>query len=94
MNYAPKDILRYTTVETNEAMMSGEVLTQTIQSASRMPMVEDEEKSKVVGKALWTTMPFAGWVPTPKVGLSANDGWAFAIQQASKRPRATFDFGV
>jgi len=41
MNYAPKDILRYTTVETNEAMMGGEVLTQTIRWASRIPMVED-----------------------------------------------------
>jgi len=39
-------------------------------------------------------MPFAGWVPTRKVGLSVNDGWAFAIPQASKRPRAAFDFGV
>jgi len=94
MNSAPKDILRYTNVETNEAMMSGEVLTQTIQWASRIPMIEDKEKSKVVGKVLWTTMPFAGWVPTRKVGFSVNDGWAFAIPKASKQQRAAFDFMV
>jgi multiple sugar transport system substrate-binding protein len=94
MNYAPKDILRYTNVETNEAMMSGEVLTQTIQWASRIPMVEDKEKSKVAGKVLWTTMPFAGWVPARKVGLSVNDGWAFAIPKASKQQREAFDFAV
>ena len=94
MNYAPKDILRYTNVETNEAMMSGEVLTQTIQWASRIPMVEDKEKSKVVGKVFWTTTPFAGWVSTRKVGLSVNDGWALAIPKASRQPQAAFDFAV
>ncbi|HSB72951.1 MAG TPA: extracellular solute-binding protein [Candidatus Methylomirabilis sp.] len=94
MQYAPKDILRYTNVETNEAMMSGEVLTQTIQWASRIPMVEDKAKSKVVGKVRWTTLPFAGWVPTRKVGLSVNDGWSFAIPKASTHPREAFDFAV
>ena len=94
MNSAPKDILRYTNVETNEAMMSGDVLTQTIMWASRIPMVEDKDKSKVVGKIMWTTMPLAGWVPTRKVGLSVNDGWGFAIPKASKQQRAAFDFAV
>jgi hypothetical protein len=49
MNYAPKDIVRYTTAGTNVAMVSGEVLTQTIQWASRIPMVEDMGKSKGEG---------------------------------------------
>ena len=94
LNYAPKDVLRYTNVETNEAMMSGQVVTQTLQWASRIPMVEDKEKSKVAGKIRWTTLPFAGWVPGRKVGLAANDGWCIAIPKASKHQREAFDFAV
>jgi ABC-type glycerol-3-phosphate transport system substrate-binding protein len=94
MNYAPKDLLRYTNVEANEAMMSGEVLTQTTQWASRIPMVEDKAKSKVAGKIRWTTLPYAGWVPTRKVGLAANDAWSFAIPKASKHPKEAMDFAV
>jgi ABC-type glycerol-3-phosphate transport system substrate-binding protein len=94
MNYAPKDILRYTNVETNEAMMSGQVVTQTLQWASRIPMIEDKEKSKVAGKVRWTTLPFAGWVPGRKVGLAANDAWSIAIPQSSKHQREAFDFAV
>jgi ABC-type glycerol-3-phosphate transport system substrate-binding protein len=94
MNYAPKDMLRYTNVETNEAMMSGSVVTQTIQWASRIPMVEDKDKSKVVGKVRWTTLPFAGWVPGRKAGMAANDGWSLAIPKASQHQREAFDFAV
>src|SRR3990172_10969640 len=50
MNYAPEDMLRYGNTEANEAMMRGEVATQAPQWASRIPMVEDKEKSKVAGK--------------------------------------------
>lgn len=94
MNYAPKDLLRFTNVEANEAMMSGDVLTQTTQWASRIPMVEDKAKSKVAGKIRWTTLPYAGWVPTRKVGLAANDAWSFAIPKASKHPKEAMDFAV
>ena len=94
LNYAPADVLRYTNVETNEAMMSGVVVTQTLQWASRIPMVEDKEKSKVAGKIRWTTLPFAGWVPERKVGLAANDGWCMGIPRASKHQREAFDFAV
>ena len=94
MNYAPKDMLRYTNVETNEAMMSGDVLTQTAQWASRIPMVEDKEKSKVAGKIRWTTLPYAGWVPMRNVGLAANDAWSFAIPKASKHQKEAMDFAV
>jgi hypothetical protein len=84
-------MLRFTNVETNEAMMSGQVVTQTIHWASRIPMVEDKEKSKVVGKVRWTTLPFAGWAPTRKVGLAVNDGWSLAVTKASKHQREAFD---
>ncbi len=94
LNYAPKDVLRFTNVETNEAMMSGQVVTQTMQWASRIPMVEDKEKSKVAGKIRWTTLPYAGWVPGRKVGLAANDGWSLGIPRASKHQREAFDFAV
>ena len=94
LKYAPKDVLRYTNVETNEAMMSGQVVTQTMMWASRIPMIEDKEKSKVVGKVRWTTLPFAGWVPTRKVGLAANDGWCIGIPKASKHQKEAFDFAV
>jgi multiple sugar transport system substrate-binding protein len=94
LSYAPKDVLRFTNVETNEAMMSGQVVTQTLQWCSRIPMIEDKEKSKVVGKVRWTTLPFAGWVPTRKVGLAANDGWSITIPKASKHHKEAFDFAV
>jgi ABC-type glycerol-3-phosphate transport system substrate-binding protein len=94
LTYAPKDVLRYTNVETNEAMMSGVVVTQTLQWASRIPMVEDKQKSKVAGKIRWTTLPFAGWVPGRRVGLAANDGWSITIPKASKHQREAFDFAV
>ena len=94
MDSAPKDMLRFTNVETNEAMMSGQVVTQTIHWASRIPMVEDKEKSKVAGKVRWTTLPFAGWVPTRKVGLAVNDGWSLAVTKGSKHQREAFDFAV
>jgi multiple sugar transport system substrate-binding protein len=94
LNYAPKDVLRFTNVETNEAMMSGQVVTQTMQWASRIPMVEDKEKSKVAGKIRWTTLPYTGWVPGRKVGLAANDGWCIGIPKASKHQREAFDFAV
>lgn len=94
VKYAPKDVLRYTNVETNEAMMSGVVVTQTLQWASRIPMVEDKEKSKVAGKIRWTTLPFAGWVPGRKVGFAANDGWSITIPKASRHQREAFDFAV
>ena len=94
LKYAPKDVLRFTNVETNEAMMSGQAVTQTMQWASRIPMVEDKEKSKVAGKIRWTTLPFAGWVPGRKVGLAANDGWSIGIPKASKHHKEAFDFAV
>ncbi|HSB72952.1 MAG TPA: sugar ABC transporter substrate-binding protein [Candidatus Methylomirabilis sp.] len=94
VKYAPKDVLRYTNVETNEAMMSGQVVTQTMQWASRIPMIEDKEKSKVVGKVRWTTLPFAGWVSSRKIGLAANDGWCISIPKASKHQKEAFDFAV
>ena len=94
MDCAPKDMLRFTNVETNEAMMSGQVVTQTIHWASRIPMVEDKEKSKVVGKVRWTTLPFAGWVPARSVGLAVNDGWSLAVTKASKHAREAFDFAT
>jgi ABC-type glycerol-3-phosphate transport system substrate-binding protein len=94
LSYAPKDVLRYTNVETNEAMMSGVVVTQTMMWASRIPMIEDKQKSKVAGKVRWTTLPFAGWVPTRKVGLAANDGWCMGIPKASKHHTEAFDFAV
>jgi len=94
MDYAPKDMLRFTNVETNEAMMSGQVVTQTIHWASRIPMIEDKEKSKVAGKVRWTTLPFAGWVSGRKVGNAANDGWSLAVTKASKHQQEAFDFAA
>ncbi len=94
MNFGPGDMLRYGNVEANEAMMQGEVVTQAPQWASRIPMVEDKEKSKVAGKIRWTTLPYAGWVPGRKVGLALNDGWAITIPKASKHQREVFDFAM
>jgi len=94
MKYAPEDMLRYGNTEANEAMMRGEVATQAPQWASRIPMVEDKEKSKVAGMVRWTTLPYAGWVPGRKVGLALNDGWAIMIPKASKHQREAFDFAV
>ena len=94
MNYAPEDMLRYGNTEANEAMMRGEVVTQAPQWASRIPMVEDKEKSKVAGKVRWTTLPYAGWVPGRKVGLALNDGWAITIPKASRHQREAFDFAA
>ena len=94
MNYAPEDMLRYGNTEANEAMMRGEVVTQAPQWASRIPMVEDKEKSKVVGKVRWTTLPYAGWVPGRKMGLANNDGWAITIPKASKHQREAFEFAT
>lgn len=94
MNYAPEDMLRYGNTEANEAMMRGEVMTQAPQWASRIPMVEDKEKSKVAGKVRWTTLPYAGWVSGRKVGLANNDGWAITIPKASKHQREAFEFAM
>ncbi len=94
MNYAPEDMLRYGNVEANEAMMSGAVVTQAPEWVSRIPMVEDKEKSKVAGKIRWTTLPYAGWVPGRKVALAENDGWAIMIPKASKHQREAFDFAT
>ena len=94
MNYAPEDMLRYGNTEANEAMMRGEVVTQAPQWASRIPMVEDKEKSKVAGKVRWTTLPYAGWVSGRKVGLANNDGWAITIPKASKHQREAFEFAM
>ena len=94
MNHGPEDMLRYGNTEANEAMMRGEVMTQAPQWASRIPMVEDPQKSKVVGKVRWTTLPYAGWVSGRKVGLACNDGWAITIPKASKHQREAFDFAT
>ncbi len=93
MNYAPGDILRYGNVETAEAVMRGDVATAAPQWASRIPMVEDKEKSKVAGKVRWSTLPFAGWGGR-KVGLAINDGWGITIPKASKHPKEAFDFAA
>ena len=92
MKYCPKDVLRYTNVETNEAMQRGEVATQTMQWVSRIAMVEDPQKSKVVGKVRWTTLPYVGVDPKIKVGRCANDAWGFVIPSGSKNKQVAFDF--
>lgn len=94
MKYSPADVLRYTNVETNEAMQRGDVITQTMQWVSRIPMVEDKEKSKVVGKVRWTTLPYVGIDPSIKVGRCANDAWGFVIPNASKNKQVAFDFAT
>ncbi len=93
MNCAPADILRYGNVETAEAVMRGDVATAAPQWASRIPMVEDKEKSKVADKVRWTTLPFAGWAGR-KVGLAINDGWGITIPKSSKNSREAFEFAT
>jgi len=91
---APADQLQFGNTEANEVMMNGRVVTQTFQWASRIPMVEDPKKSRVVGKVGWSTLPLAELVPGRKTGLAVNDGWAFTIPKASKNRQAAFDLAV
>ena len=93
MASAPPDILRYGNTEAAEALMRGDVATAAPQWASRIPMVEDKEKSKVAGKVRWSTLPFAGWGGR-KVGLAINDGWGITIPKASKYTREAFEFAT
>ena len=91
MASAPPDILRYGNTEAAEAMMRGYVATVAPQWASRIPMVEDKQQSRVAGKVRWSTLPFAGWSGR-KVGLAINDGWGITIPKSSKYPREAFEF--
>lgn len=92
MDYSPADVLRFTNVETNEAMQRDEVNTQTMQWVSRIPMVEDTQQSRVAGKVRWTTLPYVGIDPNIKVGRCANDAWGFVIPNGSQNKQAAFEF--
>lgn len=94
MNYAPQDMLRYTNTEASESVMRGDTMTHTQHWASRIPMIEDKEKSKVVGKVRWTTIEYSPSAAGQKVGIAHNDGWGLLIPKGSKNQQATFDFAA
>jgi multiple sugar transport system substrate-binding protein len=92
----PPDQLNYTHQEANEGMQRGLILTQAAQSAGRIPMINDAQKSTVVGKVQWGLLPFKGVGGTSKypAGQNFSDGFGLLIPADSKNKQAAFDFIV
>jgi multiple sugar transport system substrate-binding protein len=91
----PRDQLNYGHLEANEGMARGLALTQTTQSAGRIPMITDPKQSTVAGKVTWGLLPYKGLAPTRfQAGQNFIGGFGFSIPKESKHKQEAWDFCV
>jgi multiple sugar transport system substrate-binding protein len=95
LSACPRDQLNYTHLEANEGMARGLILTQTAQSAGRIPMITDPKKSTVAGKVAWGLLPYKGLVPSKfQAGQNFSDGFGFLLPRDGKHKKEAWDFLV
>ncbi len=91
----PRDQLNYTHLEANEGMARGLIMTQTAQSAGRIPMITDSKKSTVAGKVAWGLLPYKGLAPSKfHAGQNFSDGFGFLLPKDGKHKKEAWDFVV
>ncbi len=91
----PRDQLNYTHLEANEGMARGLIMTQTAQSAGRIPMITDPKKSTVAGKVAWGLLPYKGLAPSKfQAGQNFSDGFGFLLPKDGKHKKEAWDFVV
>lgn len=91
----PRDQLNYGHLEANEAMARGLVLTQTTQSAGRIPMLTDPKQSTVAGKVTWGLLPYKGLAPSKfQAGQNFIGGFGLSLPKDGKHKKEAWDFCV
>jgi multiple sugar transport system substrate-binding protein len=90
----PRDQLNYTHLEANEGMARGLILTQTAQSAGRIPMITDPKVHRGREGSMGFTAVQGTRAEQVQAGQNFSDGFGFLLPRDGKHKKEAWDFVV